>query len=160
MSLAGFTADITEKNINDIDDICRLRAAIEMGRICAGRCQYHLCCAGLSSGGDAVQLTVLPDLDVLRMVAPGTAVEIHQHAVHSAVYLRDRQIFLSRRLAGAFDRKDFAHHCVILIAHPREHPKLRHVKFAVDKTIVAQMHARDLAKDREIGGTGQLHDLG
>ena len=71
-----------------------------MGRICAGRCQHDLRCAGVAIGSDAVQLAVLLNLDVLRMAAHGTAVKVHQHAVHDVIYLWDSAILLDRDLKG------------------------------------------------------------
>ncbi len=71
-----------------------------MGRICAGRCQHNLRCAGVAIGSDAVQPAVLLNLDVLRMAAHGTAVEVYQHAVHGALCLWDSAILLDRDLRG------------------------------------------------------------
>ncbi len=110
-----------------------------MGRICAGRCQHNLRCAGVAIGSDAVQPAVLLNLDVLRMAAPRTAVEVHQHAVHGALCLWDRAVFPDFRLglAGPFECEHIAHDSVVLISHPGEHPEFGHVEFAVDQAIVA-----------------------
>lgn len=65
-----------------------------MDRFWLGPMQHRQCCTRLAACGDAIFVTFLFDLDLLRIAPNGTTVEVDQHHICRSLRLRNLSVFL------------------------------------------------------------------